>query len=45
VEKLKKATLEKKQLCFKYDDGKEQTDFDVEPDYEVSKIEVYYCNR
>lgn len=45
VEKLKKSTLEKKQLCFKYDGGTEQTDFDVEPDYKVSKIEVYYCNR
>ncbi len=45
VKKLKSSTLKKKQICFKYDDGKEQTDFDVEPDYSVENIEVYYCNK
>ncbi len=45
VDKLKSSTLKKKQICFKYDDGKEQTDFDVELDYSVENIEVYYCNK
>jgi len=45
VKKLKSSTLKKKQICFKYDDGKEQTDFDVEPDYSVENIEIYYCNK
>ncbi len=45
VNKLKSSTLKKKQLCFKYDDGKEQTDFGIEPNYTIENIEVYYCNR